>query len=53
MAKERLQQVGFAGLIGAVAGATLTAHRGRAATAVGEGWMGMEEPWHVVVCASG
>ena len=35
MAKERLQQVGFAGLIGAVAGATLTAHRGRAAAAVG------------------
>ena len=35
MAKERLQQVGFAGLIGAVAGATLTAHRGRAAVAVG------------------
>jgi hypothetical protein len=35
VAKERLQQVGFAGLIGAVAGATLTAHRGRAATAVG------------------
>src|SRR4029078_6938125 len=34
-AKERLQQVGFAGLIGAVAGATLTAHRGRAAAAVG------------------
>jgi len=33
--KERLQQVGFAGLIGAVAGATLTAHRGRAAAAVG------------------
>jgi hypothetical protein len=35
VAKERLQQVGFAGLIGAVAGATLTAHRGRAAAAVG------------------
>ena len=35
MAKERLQQVGFAGLIGAVAGATLTAHRGRAAVAAG------------------
>ncbi len=35
MAKERLQQVGFAGLIGAVAGAALTAHRGRAAVAVG------------------
>ena len=35
MAKERLQQVGFAGLIGAVAGAALTAHRGRAAAAVG------------------
>jgi hypothetical protein len=33
--KERVQQVGFAGLIGAVAGAALTAHRGRAATAVG------------------
>jgi hypothetical protein len=30
-----MQQVGFAGLIGAVAGAALTAHRGRAATAVG------------------
>jgi hypothetical protein len=35
VAKERLQQVGFAGLIGAVAGASLTAHRGRAAAAVG------------------
>ena len=35
MAKERLQQVGFAGLIGAVAGATLTAHRGRPSAAVG------------------
>ena len=35
MAKERLQQVGFAGLIGAVAGAALTAHRGRAAVAIG------------------
>ena len=35
MAKERLQQVGFAGLIGAVAGAALTAHRGRAAAAFG------------------
>jgi hypothetical protein len=35
VAKERLQQVGFAGLIGAVAGAALTAHRGRAAAAVG------------------
>jgi hypothetical protein len=35
VAKERLQQVGFAGLIGAVAGATLTAHRGRAAVAAG------------------
>jgi hypothetical protein len=35
VAKERLQQVGFAGLIGAVAGAALTAHRGRAAVAVG------------------
>jgi hypothetical protein len=33
--KERVQQVGFAGLIGAVAGAALTAHRGRAAVAVG------------------
>jgi hypothetical protein len=33
--KERVQQVGFAGLIGAVAGATLTAHRGRAAAAAG------------------
>jgi hypothetical protein len=33
--KERVQQVGFAGLIGAVAGAALTAHRGRAAAAVG------------------
>jgi hypothetical protein len=30
-----MQQVGFAGLIGAVAGAALTAHRGRAAAAVG------------------
>jgi len=35
VARERLQQVGFAGLIGAVAGAALTAHRGRAAVAVG------------------
>jgi len=35
VAKERLQQVGFAGLIGAAAGAALTAHRGRAAVAVG------------------
>ena len=35
MAKERLQQVGFAGLMGAVAGAALTAHRGRTAAAVG------------------
>jgi hypothetical protein len=33
--KERVQQVGFAGLIGAVAGAALTAHRGRTAAAVG------------------
>jgi hypothetical protein len=33
--KERVQQVGFAGLIGAVAGAALTAHRGRAAAAAG------------------
>jgi hypothetical protein len=32
---ERWQQVGFAGLMGAVAGAALTAHRGRAAAAVG------------------
>ncbi len=35
MAKERWQQVGFAGLIGAAAGAALTAHRGRAAAAAG------------------
>ena len=35
MTTERLQQVGFAGLMGAVAGAALTAHRGRAAAAVG------------------
>ena len=35
MATERAQQVGFAGLIGAVAGAALTAHRGRAAVAFG------------------
>jgi hypothetical protein len=33
--KERVQQVGFAGLIGAAAGAALTAHRGRMAAAVG------------------
>jgi hypothetical protein len=33
--KERLQQVGTAGVIGAVAGAALTAHRGRAAAAAG------------------
>jgi len=33
--KERVQQVGFAGLMGAVAGAALTAHRGRAAAAAG------------------
>jgi len=35
LTKERAQQVGTAGLIGAVAGAALTAHRGKAATAVG------------------
>ncbi len=35
MTKERLQQVGTAGVIGAVAGAALTAHRGKAATAIG------------------
>ena len=35
MTKERVQQVGFAGLMGAVAGAALTAHRGRAAAAAG------------------
>ena len=35
MAKERLQQVGCAGLMGAVAGAALTAHRGRTAVAIG------------------
>jgi hypothetical protein len=35
VAKERLQQVGFAGLMGAAAGAALTAHRGRAAAAAG------------------
>jgi hypothetical protein len=35
VATERAQQVGFAGLIGAVAGAALTAHRGRAAVAFG------------------
>ena len=35
MTKERWQQVGFAGLMGAVAGAALTAHRGRAAVAFG------------------
>jgi hypothetical protein len=33
--KERAQQVGLAGVIGAVAGAALTAHRGKAAAAVG------------------
>jgi hypothetical protein len=33
--KERVQQVGTAGLIGALAGAALTAQRGKAATAVG------------------
>jgi len=32
---ERVQQVGFAGLIGAAAGAALTAHRGRTAAAAG------------------
>jgi hypothetical protein len=35
VATERAQQVGFAALIGAVAGAALTAHRGRAAVAFG------------------
>ena len=35
MTKERVQQVGFAGLIGAAAGAALTAHRGRTAAAAG------------------
>ena len=33
--QSRAQQVGFAGLIGALAGAALTAHRGKAATALG------------------
>jgi hypothetical protein len=33
--KERAQQVGLAGVIGAAAGAALTAHRGKAAAAVG------------------
>jgi hypothetical protein len=33
--KERAQQVGLAGLIGAVAGAALTAHRGKAAAGAG------------------
>ncbi len=33
--QSRAQQVGFAGLIGALAGAALTAHRGKAATAIG------------------
>ena len=35
MVENRVQQVGTAGLIGAVAGAALAAHRGRAAAAVG------------------
>jgi hypothetical protein len=33
--KERIQQIGVAAAIGAVAGAALTAHRGRAAVAAG------------------
>jgi hypothetical protein len=33
--QSRAQQVGFAGLIGALAGAALAAHRGKAATAIG------------------
>jgi hypothetical protein len=33
--KERVQQVGTAGLFGALAGAALTAHRGKAAAALG------------------
>ena len=33
--RERAQQIGFAGLIGGLAGAALTAHRGRTATAIG------------------
>ena len=35
MVKERVQQIGTAGLIGALAGAALTGHRGRTATAIG------------------
>jgi hypothetical protein len=35
VAHERVQQVGSAGLIGGLAGAALTAHRGRAAAAIG------------------
>ena len=35
MGKERVQQIGTAGLIGALAGAALTGHRGKAATAIG------------------
>ena len=34
MRKERVQQVGAAGLIGALAGAALAAHRGKAAAAL-------------------
>ena len=47
VAAERVQQVGTAGLIGAVAGAALAAHRGRGAVAVGAlagaGVMGVAE----------
>ena len=32
---SRAQQIGWASLIGALGGAALTAHRGRAATAIG------------------
>lgn len=46
MTKERAQQVGTAGLIGAVAGAALTAHRGRAAAAAGARWRGLDRSRH-------
>src|SRR6202167_1572832 len=44
---QRAQQIGFASAIGGLAGAALTAHRGRAATAAGAvagaAWMGAAE----------
>ena len=35
MTRERAQQIGMAGVLGGLAGAALTAHRGRSAAAIG------------------